>query len=246
MSRVFAATEKALGREVVIKVLAPELAAVNFPAQQLPVFRNRPRHFRRRFVQKFHAEIPHAQRQQPRHIFRAGLRLGIEHGVAAAGIGLQRMFRAHAVAQLHIVRVARAAAVAIILAAGKKRAEHAMLHVKHWHVLVDRHLKPVRRRARQQRFELRHIQIVAGRHALEAELVLEIIRREVVRHVERIIPDAPRVRKKFQVVVVAHEVTIGMARAHEVQNPFLAGFENTRRGDEDARSEFRLQPVRTA
>ena len=176
------------------------------------------------FIQKFHAEIPHAEREQPFHKFRAGLRLRIEHRVAAAGVGLERMLRAHAVAQPHVMRVARPAAVAIIRAAGKKRAEHAVLHVKHRHVLVDRDLEPFRRRGLQQRVELREVQIVAGRDAFEAEMIFEIIRREAVRHVQRKIADAPRVRKKFQVVVIADEIAVGVARADLFQNPFLARF----------------------
>jgi hypothetical protein len=71
--------------------LAPELRAGNFAAQKLPVFCDGALDFLWRFVEKFHAEILHAQRQHPFHVFRAGLRLGIEHGVAAASVGLQRV-----------------------------------------------------------------------------------------------------------------------------------------------------------
>ena len=60
----------------------------------------------RRFVEEFDAEIPHAQLQHARHIFRARLRERVENRVAAADIGFQRMFRAHAVAQFHVVLVA--------------------------------------------------------------------------------------------------------------------------------------------
>jgi hypothetical protein len=37
------------------------------------------------------------------YVFRAGLRLGIENGVAAAGVRLERVLRADAVAQLHFM-----------------------------------------------------------------------------------------------------------------------------------------------
>ena len=96
-----------------------------------------------------------------RDIFRAGLRQRIEDRVAAADVRLDRMLRAHAVAQLHVVLVARPAAVRVVRAAREKRAEDAVLHVKHRHVLVNGDLEPLRRRGLQQRFELREVQIVA-------------------------------------------------------------------------------------
>src|SRR5215472_17960828 len=67
---------------------SPELRTGDFAAQKLAVFRNCLRDYIRRFVQKLHAEMSHPERQQPLHEFRAGLRLRIEHGVAAARIGL--------------------------------------------------------------------------------------------------------------------------------------------------------------
>ena len=143
------------------------------------------------------------------------------------------MLRAHAVAQAHVMRVARAATVAIILAAGKKRAEHAVLHVKHRHVLVNRDLKPFRRRGGQQRIELHDIQIVACGETFEAEMIFEIARRDAVRHVQRKIADATCVRKKFQVVVVADEIAVGVAGTDLVQNPFLTHLGNARRGDKN-------------
>ena len=83
------------------------------------------------------------------HVFGAGLRQGVEHRVAAAGVGLDRVLRAHAVAQLHVVPVAGPAAVGVVGARGEERAEHAVLHVKHGHVLVDGDLEPLRRRGLQ-------------------------------------------------------------------------------------------------
>ena len=93
----------------------------------------------------------------------------------------------------------------------------------------------VRRRGLQQRVELRDVQIVAGGDAFQAEMIFEIVRRDAVRHVQRKIPDAPRVREKFQVIVVADEIAVGVARADLLENPVVARFENARRGDEDGR-----------
>ena len=108
-----------------------------------------------------------------------------------------------------------------------------MLHVKHGHVLVDRDLEPLRRRGLQQRLELREVQIVGGRDALQAELVHEIVRRQPVGDVERVIADAPVAGEEGQVVVVADQVAVGLAGAHLLENPLLARLEDARRRDED-------------
>ena len=65
-------------------------------------------------------------------------------------------------------------------------------------------------------------------------MVFEIIRRQPVGHVQRKIPDAAAVGEKFQVIVIADQIAVGVAGAHLVQNPFLAHFENARRRDPDA------------
>ena len=60
-------------------------------------------------------------------------------------------FDSHSVAEGHIVRVARSAAVRFVRAGREHRTEHAVLHVKHGHVLVNHDLKPLRRGAAQKR-----------------------------------------------------------------------------------------------
>ncbi len=104
-----------------------------------------------------------------------------------------------------------------------------MLHVKHWHVLVNRDLKPFRRRGRQQRVELRDVQIVAGSDAFETEMIFEIIRRDPVRDVQRKIADAPRVREKSQMIMIADEIAVGVAGADLLENPVVARLEDARR-----------------
>ena len=111
-----------------------------------------------------------------------------------------------------------------------------MLHVKHGDMLVDRDLEPLRRRGLQERFELREVQIVRGRDALQAELVLEIIRRQPVGDVERVIANAPLVREEGQMVVVADEVAVRLAGADLLERPLLAHLEDPRRSDKELRS----------
>ena len=69
-------------------------------------------------------------------------------------------------------------------------------------------------------------------------MVLEVIRREGVGHVEREVADAPRVGEVIQVVVIADQVSVGVARANLVQNPLLARLEYARRGDKNSGAEF--------
>src|ERR1035437_36078 len=212
--------------------LPPELRAGDLAAQQLAVSRNSLRRLVGGFVQELDPEMPHAQGQHARDIIRARLGQRIEDGVAAAGIRLDRVLRAHAVAQLQIVLVAGPAAVRVVRAAGEKSAEDAMLHVKHGHMLVNGDLEPLRRRSLQKRLKLCEVQIVGGREALPAELVLEIISRKPVGDVERIVANAAVVREEAQMVVVADEVPIRLAGSDLLERPLLAHLEYPRRRDE--------------
>ena len=70
------------------------------------------------------------------------------------------MFGPDAVAELNAVLVARAAAIAVILALRKEGTEHAVLHMEHRHVLVEGDLKPRRRGGLQQRRQLGGIEVI--------------------------------------------------------------------------------------
>ncbi|OQB92401.1 MAG: hypothetical protein BWX86_01839 [Verrucomicrobia bacterium ADurb.Bin122] len=111
-----------------------------------------------------------------------------------------------------------------------------MLHVKERHALVQRDLEPRGRRGAEERLELRDVEIVAGGDALEPVAVQEMIGGERVGDVEREVAAAAGVGKGAQVVVVAHEVAVGAGGAHELENPFLAGFEDARRSHPDRRA----------
>ena len=73
------------------------------------------------------------------------------------------------------MHIARPATVMVILAFREERAKHAVLHVKHGHVLVNGHLEPSRRRALNQRLQLREIQIIARGQTFQLEFVYEIM-----------------------------------------------------------------------
>src|SRR5262245_58113808 len=132
-----------------------------------------------------------AQRQHAIDKLGPGLSDSIENRVTATRIGFQRMLRADAVAKLDMMFVTRASAICEIGSLGKKRAEDAMLHVKHRHVLMDCDLKPLRRSGPQQGFELSDVHVVRGCHSLQGETTHEIVRSKWIRHIQREITDAP-------------------------------------------------------
>ena len=76
---------------------------------------------------------------------------------------------------------------------------------------MQRDLKPTRRCRAEQGFELGRVEIIRRRDALQGKPVLEIIRGERIRDIQREIADHPAVRKKLQMIVVPHEKTIRLA-----------------------------------
>src|ERR1017187_1168856 len=112
--------------------------------------------------------------------------------------------------------VAGAAAIRVVRAAGEKGAEDAMFHVKHGDMLMNSDLEPLRWRGLQERLELGEFQIVGGRDALQTDPRLEIVRRKPVGNVERVIANAPVIRKEVQMVVVADEVAISRSEERRV------------------------------
>ena len=98
------------------------------------------------------------------------LRFGAEDGVAAAHVGHHGMRAAGGVAQGDAVLLAGAAAIAIAGAGGKEAAEDAVLGVEDGQMLVGDGFDPACARAARQLGDLRGVQIVRRREALEAEL----------------------------------------------------------------------------
>ena len=68
----------------------------------------------------------------------------------------------------HLVHVAGPAAVVLVRARREHRAEHAVLHVKHRHVLMNDDFQPLGRHRGDQVQQLLAVQVVRRRHALRA------------------------------------------------------------------------------
>ena len=117
------------------------------------------------FVDKLEAEMAGAQGQEAGGVLGAGLGAGVKQCITAAGVGLERMLLADAVAQGGGVAVAGAAAVGVIGAVGEEGAEEAVLHVKHGDVLVKGDLEPGGRGRAQEGLQLEDVQIVGGGQA---------------------------------------------------------------------------------
>ena len=100
-------------------------------------------------------------RRHFRHVLGGGLGGAVVDSIAAPGIRDQRMGGIGAVAQVHLVRLARPAAIAVIGAGGQGVAENAMLHVEHRHVLMNHHFKPPRIKPPEHRGELFPVEVIA-------------------------------------------------------------------------------------
>ena len=99
---------------------------------------------------------------------------GIEDGVSATGISFEDMLGPDPIAQFDLVPVTGPAAVGVIGSLRKKGAEDTVLHVKHWHVLVEGDLEPRGRSGLQECFQLGKIQIIRSGHALQPETAQEV------------------------------------------------------------------------
>ena len=160
-----------------------------FTLQQLAIGRNRLPHLVGTFIKELKSEMANAECDQSLEVLGAGLRPRIEHGITATNVCFHGMFSPDTVAQFQINSVARPAAIRVIRSLRQERAENTMFHVKHRHVLMNGHFEPIRRGSLQERFQLGKIQVVRGGDPLQAELVLEIIRAQPIRDVEREIAD---------------------------------------------------------
>ena len=91
------------------------------------------------FVEQFDAEIAQPCGSERFEIAGASLRTAIEERVPAANICFEGVELADAISQLNFVLFAGPAAVFVTRPVTQERAEGAVLHVKHRHVLMNRH-----------------------------------------------------------------------------------------------------------
>src|SRR4051794_34557597 len=106
---------------------------------------------------------------------------------------------------------------------------------------MDRQVEKRTRRSLQQRLELREIQVVARRHALESVTTDEIIGRPRIRDIEREVATLSIAGKKSKVIVISHQVSVRVGGANLFQDPFFPRFENSRRSNPD-RGSLRVRP----
>ena len=153
---------------------APEVGAGDFAAEKAAILGDHAFDFSRCFIHEFDAKMACTDGAKSLEIFGASLGHGIEDSIAATSVGLERMLRADAVLELDIVGIAGAATISIVGAFGEERAENAVLHVEHGHVLVQGDFEPVRGSAAKKCFDLFGVEIVGNGEALELVFILEI------------------------------------------------------------------------
>ena len=188
------------------------------------------------FVEQLDAEMAQAGGDELGEEARAGLSATVEKGVAAADIRLEAMQLADAVAQVDGVFFARATAVLVSRAGAEEDAEHAVLHMKHGHVLVEGELQPLGWGFREEVEDLRDVQIVGNSEAVEAGGFAEEFRGEGVGDVEGKITDLQQVATVFVVIErgeVAKQESVGFGSLDEFQVTGLAGLEDARGGEDD-------------
>jgi len=139
-------------------------------------------------VEELNAKVADAPLEQFGDDFGGGLGDCVEESVAAAHVGGEGMFHAEAVAQLDLVGVTGATAIRFVRAGRQNRAEDAVLHMEHGHVLVDDDFEPSGWDGGDQVEKLIAVEIVGGSDFGRA-LLNEVMSREFVGGVEGVIGD---------------------------------------------------------
>ena len=82
-------------------------------------------------VQEFDPQVPGSARDHPGQVLGRRLGHGVEQGVPATDVRLERMLDPDPIAELHLMMVARTAAIGRVRPRREERAEDAVLHVEH-------------------------------------------------------------------------------------------------------------------
>jgi hypothetical protein len=129
--------------------LVEQLEGIGFPAEEVLVSADGfPGVFG--FVEQLDSEPGKSSAAEVLEVARTRLRLAIEERIATADIGLEAVELADSVAKMDDVFFARTSAVFVGRATAEEGAKHAVLHVKHRHVLVESQLEPLGRSAVQK------------------------------------------------------------------------------------------------
>ncbi len=171
---------------------------------------------------------------QSLEVTSTGLRATIKEGVAAADVSLQAVELANAVLQVDDMLFAGTPAVFVGGAFTEEDTEHAMLHVKHGHVLVESKFQPVAWRAVGKLKHLANVEVIGDGDLVELGLIFQELGGDGVGDVEGEIANLDQVAA-ILVVLERSEVTqqepVGLGTFDEFQVAEFARFENTWRGE---------------
>ena len=91
-------------------------------------------------IQQLEADLTDADLKKCRQTLHTGLCRAVEQGVATAEISPQWMLNTAAIPERDGVLLTRATAIGVVMTIREKGAEHAVVHVKQGHVLMEGHL----------------------------------------------------------------------------------------------------------
>lgn len=121
-----------------------------------------------RLLEEFDPECAEASPVEIVEIGGSALRGGMKEGIAASDIGTERVLHANSVTQVDAVLLAGATAIRMVGAFRQKCSEHAMLHMKHGHVMVKGEFEPLGGRFAEEGQNLRNVQVVGDGQTGEA------------------------------------------------------------------------------
>lgn len=178
------------------------------------------------------AEAPHASRAERVEEARRALRRRVEDGVPAAHVGLDGVVHARAITERNLVPIARTTARAVVLAFGDQRRDHAVLHVKERHRVVDHDLGERADGPVEEGEELARVE-VERRGERDRAGVEDERGREPVGHVEREVADAWDGRGLPKSAEAANEERVGRERLEVAIDLRLAGLADARGRERD-------------
>mmetsp|Transcript_82680 Transcript_82680/g.145824 ORF Transcript_82680/g.145824 Transcript_82680/m.145824 type:complete len:270 (-) Transcript_82680:1907-2716(-) len=183
---------------------------------------------------KLQPEVPAAGSVKGGEMLGAGLGGAVEESITAAQVCPQGMPGTTAVLQLHSVLLTGPAAVSEVMTIREKAAEHTVLHVEHWHVLVQRNLHHPRWQGLQHALQLVNCKVVGSCHRGQTPTLSVPRSRQGVGHIQAEVPNTgyPHGREALHVVCIAYQKAIGVSICHWIHGPFFVRAGDTRPSDE--------------
>jgi hypothetical protein len=129
--------------------LTPQVFSESLAVQKSLVSGNDASGLRVILFEELQSIVPQPHLRERSEVIRPGLWDGVKQSIATSDISSKRVLDPHPVPEVNAMPVAWTTTIEVRSAFRKEGREHAVLHVKHRHVLVDRELEPVLRAPRR-------------------------------------------------------------------------------------------------